>query len=455
MITYEYFANILISISLVGLFLFYKKVYGFWLNPTCLLICFWMLYVILPVVIVINGPINPFALIYIFFFLFFFGLSSFFFKWGMARKKNEDKKNISYSIYSSGIVKFLFYMLFLISIFSNFYFLQLQGIPVSDVISSPAKVGSIIAVMRYEDNLNVDAITKLSNFSIYFLVYFGGVLYAFDSRKIRYVILTFIPVIVILIFQSSKGILFISMFVFYGCTLIKNIKNNDLNFFSFKIFFRTLIVFSVLTFLLALSFLSRGLSDLSNSEQFSMLYKFFASYSSGHLYGFSAWFSDRYFNDFSNLFVQRDFELGLFTFKSLFSLLGAGQDLSMGIYDEYIGVNSSDLSISVYSQFDYADGFIITNIYTIFRGLITDFTILGSIILAFIFGFVINCVFYNTLTKPRPFFSYVLIPFYLAISYQTFVISSFTWLTIPVAIILICCIVFVFDYLLLRKKQVV
>ncbi len=199
----------------------------------------------------------------------------------------------------------------------------------------------------------------------------------------------------------------------------------------------------VLCPLISISFLSRGLADLSLERQVSGIYKFFASYSSGHLFAFSAWFTDRYV-DSSNFhhFDQRVLELGLYTFKSFFSLFGAGSDIGIGIYDEYVAVAARTLTVNVYPYYLDSDDIVVSNIYTIFRGLIVDYTLVGSIIFGSIFGLLINIVFYRLLIKRFSLVSFVVFPYFVAFSYQSYLISSFTWITIPLSMVCIWIILF-------------
>lgn len=439
----DYLANIIVLFFIVLILIFYRRVHGFWLNPSCIFISFWLVYISIPLIVVFNGPINVLAVLYIFCFLFFFGLSSCLFDWRKAASLNSIKSELSYEVLSSSRLKMVFYFLFSISILTNIYFVHLQGFSLLYAIGNIKNVGAQTAEMRYTGKLTVDFITTMSNFSVFFLVYLGGVLYAFDQYKKRYLVFTFIPVILILLLQSSKGILFFSIVLFYGCVLLKNICSSKLNLLSYKSIYKIFLMIIVLCPLISISFLSRGLADLSLERQVSGIYKFFASYSSGHLFAFSAWFTDRYV-DSSNFhhFDQRVLELGLYTFKSFFSLFGAGSDIGIGIYDEYVAVAARTLTVNVYPYYLDSDDIVVSNIYTIFRGLIVDYTLVGSIIFGSIFGLLINIVFYRLLIKRFSLVSFVVFPYFVAFSYQSYVISSFTWITIPLSMVCIWIILF-------------
>jgi hypothetical protein len=90
----------------------------------------------------------------------------------------------------------------------------------------------------------------------------------------------------------------------------------------------------------------------------------------------------------------------------------------MGIYDEF------------YAYGDYISG----NLYTVFRGTITDFGLAGSLIFAFIVGSVCALNFWYLLGTKKSEFSIVFFIYFVAISYQTYIISTLTWLTISVVV---------------------
>lgn len=443
----NYLANIFLLFFIVFILIFYRRVHGFWLNPSCIFISFWLVFISIPLIVVFDGPISVLAVLYIVCFLFFFGLSSCLFDWGKAVRLNSIKSELGYEVLSSSRLKIVFYFLFFISIITNIYFVHLQGFSLLYAIGNIKNVGAQIAEMRYTGRLKVDFITVMSNFCVYFLVYFGGILYAFDQHKKRYVVFTFTPVLLILLLQSSKGILFFSIVLFYGCVLLKNIFSSKLNFLSYKSIYKLLLMVIILCPFIIISFLSRGLADLPFERQVSGIYKFFVSYSSGHLFAFSAWFTERYLEgNILDHFDQRVLELGLYTFKSFFSLFGAGSDIGIGIYDEYVTVAARTLKVNVYPYYVDSDDIVVSNIYTIFRGLIIDYTLVGSIIFGCFLGGLINFIFYRLLTKRFSMVSFVVFPYFVAFSYQSYIVSSFTWITIPLSMVSIWGVLFLLKH---------
>jgi oligosaccharide repeat unit polymerase len=98
--------------------------------------------------------------------------------------------------------------------------------------------------------------------------------------------------------------------------------------------------------------------------------KTYNSYAFGSISGFSV-FWDQYSLD-------TDLTLGLYSFSSLFELLGI-KKLAAGFYDDYLFISNS--------------GNEQTNVYTLFRSLIEDFSVPGAFIYMFILGVIFSYAF--------------------------------------------------------------
>ena len=96
---------------------------------------------------------------------------------------------------------------------------------------------------------------------------------------------------------------------------------------------------------------------------------------------------------------------------SLFRVLGDARYVPLGVYDEYFN----------------DPGVVTTNVYTVFRGLITDFGIAGSIIFLVVGGYLANGAYHRLVVRRNTSFyaaAYVMIVFTMYIS---FVISIGLW----------------------------
>ena len=98
--------------------------------------------------------------------------------------------------------------------------------------------------------------------------------------------------------------------------------------------------------------------------------------------------------------------LGYYTYMGFYRLLGVSIHLPPGTYDEY---------------YTYAN-LLKTNVYTVFRGLLLDFNIVGSIFLALLSGWV-SGIFYYCLIKSKSTILIVLYITFVGWCYQSFMVS--------------------------------
>ena len=169
------------------------------------------------------------------------------------------------------------------------------------------------------------------------------------------------------------------------------------------------------------SFLSRGLYQLDDFTLiFGRIRAYLVSYSSVHLPAFSDWFSHRYFGESLFEYKQESAALGFYTFMAFFRLLGDDRVIPHGIYDEF------------YSYGNFVSG----NLYTVFRGLINDYGLIGSLLFAVMFGYLSAFAYQNLLRKRLSIFSIVIFIYLIGLMYQSYIISSLTWLTIPGVILI-------------------
>jgi oligosaccharide repeat unit polymerase len=136
--------------------------------------------------------------------------------------------------------------------------------------------------------------------------------------------------------------------------------------FSFKTIARIIFFGSIIVFILMASSFTR-LGTLDSSE-FDIVQDKLSSYL-GHVPAFSNWLSNYNWSDLS-------MELGKYTFSGILDLVGLSKR-EIGLYE----VN-----------YRLANG-TLTNIFSIHKGLVLDFSILGSILIYFLFG-LISSFFY-------------------------------------------------------------
>jgi len=405
-----------------------KKIAGHWLNPSSIFSLFWGVYTLLPLIVVQDVPINPFSIVYMLFFNLCFISSLYLFNWKGAFIKNDQKPTAN-TMFNTQVFHFCFYFVTIISISTLLFGVTEQGLNLADFFVNPMAFAGQFASMRYGDEITPSISSQLGLTTSYFVIVLGGVLYG-SSKKNKNIILvlSFLPSILVMALQSAKGLFFFSIFIFFAGILLVKIYNKSYTLVDKKSLKKMLLYGALVLPVILMSFLSRGLHE-SNDTAFVLnkLTKYLLTYSSVHLYAFSDWFSERYFSYSLFSYKQEEFTVGFYTFMSVFRLAGDDRIIPMGVYNEF------------FFHGDYING----NLYTIFRGLITDFTIVGSLIFACFIGFFCNLFFYRLLcTQTNPFYAMFFI-FFVGISYQTYIISSLMWITIPVVFL----VLFLFLYL--------
>lgn len=396
-----------------------------WVLPGAIISIFWFGYTFFPLVLLFSIPVNAYSVVYIFFAIFSFTLSSYFINWRSAFASNQRKSRLG--LYQE------FHTLFLIL---SFYFIQVsvviiifldilsQGFPLSSIIFDLMGTSSQYIALRYSGELTQTFLSRVGTVFTYVGTMLGGLAFCASrkmARKFLILLLTFIPPLLVMVVQGAKGALFLCAVYFYatiiiyrlyaGDVFLTNARTNKNIFLGVVLFFPAIVS----------SFLSRGLYGYDADYVITRLLSYFASYALAHMYAFSDWFS--FYTSASHVMQYEAHPepfYGFYTFMPVFRAFGDTTEVPPGIYDEYFNF----------------DDFIITNIYTVFRGLILDFGILGSYIFMFLLGVVSNVTFLMLLRSLRPYFS---ISFFAAMAgfyYTSFIISIFIWNSIFIAFIL-------------------
>ena len=400
-----------------------KKVVGYWLNPSSIFSLFWFLYTFIPLSLAFPVPIEFFGIMYIFLFNFLFVSSVCIFNWKFAFNKNLEKRSAS-DVFDTLFLRFCFYVVSAISIVSLVIGVSIQsGLNVFDFFVNPLIFAGDYASKGYGGGLQESMVAKLGLSTSYIVVIIGGVLFGSGGRRKHILFLSFTPSLLVMLLQSAKGLFFYSFFVFLAGILISQIYNKNYSLLEINGIKKTIRYSFLVLPVVIMSFLARGLQSVSDLDIIIYrIVRFSISYSSGHLYAFSDWFSDRYFTASIFPHKQEEITYGWYSLMSFFRLFGSEKKADLGVY-------------TVYYEHPF---YLKTNIYTVFRGLITDFSLFGSLVVALFLGLICNLFFYRLLcSKNNPFYIVFFI-FFVGISYQSYIISTLMWPTIPVVFVTLC-----------------
>lgn len=412
MTEYYYIENIvpiLISTLILGQAWIVSLHVGSWVNPSSVYGAFWFLYTLIPLIAFPTIEISSIALFYIFLTCLVFSLSIFFLHPKNVKKIDSRTFN---SLYRTKFLKNAFYILGLLCLcfgVTNWY---AQGIQASDLFNI-LEVAQEYMAKRYSGEIQSNAFSMLFNSLVYTVPAIGGLLFGADRRtpKFRYLILSFIPAILVTLIEANKGTFFLVAAYFWGGLLVTKLSNRDKSLFTTKGAKRLLSYSPYILILIIFSFLSRGI-DIDNTiwDIANKLLYYFRSYSSGHLYAFADWMS--FYLDDSHRQIYHDLIAppGFYTFMSIFKFAGIDIIVPDGVFDEYFKI----------------DDLLQTNIYTYYRGLIIDFGLYGSVFFVFCFGLILNVSYVLALKRQSDLFNALFISF-VGFVYTSFIISIFIW----------------------------
>jgi len=405
------------SLFLVGAWCSRKGV-GVWLNPMSILFLFWFFYTAFPLLLAFEVPVSPLVIVYILLFCTIFSISGLVFPWSIALALNERKQNSAF-YFDRPLFVLMFYLVAASSGIFVFIGVLQQGIPIDQLIENPIAFGGAYANKRYAGEIVSNVFSQLGLQCGYYTAVLGGLVYGSRVKRrgrTMVLLLSFAPALLVMFLQSAKGLFFFSIFLFLGAILVTRIYNKNYTLLDAK-GLRSLFACGLLALpVVVASFLSRGIYQLGDMTLIlDRLRYYLVGYSSVHLPAFSDWFSERYLGESLMSYKQEEFTAGFYTFMSFFQLAGDDREVPMGTYDEF------------YMYGDQIKG----NLFTVFRGLITDFGLVGSLLFAFVLGLVCNFGYWRLLSRKESAFAVTFFIFFVAIGYQTYLISSLTWLTLP------------------------
>jgi oligosaccharide repeat unit polymerase len=390
-----------------------RRLVGTWLVPACLFALLWFLCTAVPLICLFTVPVNPWAMFYIFCACSVFSLTALPFPWKkalLAKQMRGPSQN-----YNSAFIVSCFYGMSAAAVVFMIISIAEQGFSISDIFSDFFAVAGQYIARRYADEITVSVYSQLS----FVLMYPGAILggFIFDSsrsgkNKFVVTLVTFMPSLLALLVQGAKGNLFLVLTFFWGGILARKLDSGDFTLVRHFNFVKTGIYVTIIGALVIVSFLSRGLYDENDSNVvIHGLLRYFVSYSSAHMYGFSDWFSHIIGSGSVMDYAQDSDTNGFYTFMALFKAAGSQKVVPMGTYDEYF----------------YYGEYLMSNIYTWYRGLITDFGIGGSLAFMFLFGFVLHIAFYRLLGAGKRPFAVSLFVHSIGFFYSSYLISLLIW----------------------------
>lgn len=406
------FVSLILSATILYVAYVARRVSGTWLTPASIWCVGWFLLTFIPLIAVFSVPSNPLAILYILVVSIAFSLPVLGVKWSELEVATGEEAG---AVFDTSFLRAAFYIFAAITMISLAVHLSIQGVTLSGLTSNFFETSSSLIVDRYTQSTVENIFAQIANVFTYITVGLGGLIFpGFKSfiGKTRILLLSMAPALVLMTVAGAKGTVFLCIAMFYAGLLVRRMRAGDNRIVDTRTLTRIFTLFTLLLPFVIVSFLSRGLyEDTATVDLSAQLYRNFISYSSAHIYAFSDWFS--WYTGFNaNLvYAHDDVTGGFYTFMSIFKALGSKKEVPVGFFDEYY-------------QYSW---FLQTNIYTIFRGLITDFTLFGSIAFMYFLGLLSNRLFISMVRNARASWSVAYYIVFCGFVYTSFLISIFVW----------------------------
>ena len=276
--------------------------------------------------------------------------------------------------FGSSFLRRSFYFLSVFTLLCMLMNSRAQGITLRDMIFDLIATAAAYRQMFFSNEFNITLWLRLGELLAYVVASLGGIILSTRPTKLgRFwiVLFAFVPSAFMAVSQSSKWTLFSCIAFFYAGVLVYRVSEGKLVLLQ-KGSGKKLIAYAALLLAVTLaSFMSRGLQN-SNDQDFvkNKIEAYLASYAFGHLYGFSDWCASQLGRHHELTYENEPTSYGFYTFPTIARALGSTKVVPVGTYDDYYNFENP----------------IQGNIFTMFRGLLQDFGVVGSLIFMFLLG---------------------------------------------------------------------
>lgn len=406
---------IILSLGILFTALMFKMHTRSWVSPAVLFALFWFLFTFFPLTVMFVVPINPLTILFIWSCVLLFGLPVLFLGWKNPLGVNAQKIILAPQLYAGDFLPVCFYGLQFTVLLCILMNLSVQGFSPQEFITDLFGTANRYLAARYNGDITPNIFSQAGVVLNYVGVCIGGLILTGRKtffRKLSVFVMSFTPAALHMLIYADKGTLFLCAALLYSGVLIKRMHEGDTSLTNRQT--NRVVFVSLLALLpvLVASFMARGIGEGSTSETVDRLMFYMASYAFGHLYTFSDWFSYFVFSESTNVYQkQSDYTYGLYTFTAIFKAFGSQVYIPEGFYDEYYNYND----------------IIQSNIYTIFRGLIQDFSYVGALLYMIITGVIFHSAYYRVLVCDKPTFSVAAFMCLVGYIYTSFIISIMVW----------------------------
>lgn len=318
----------------------------------------------------------------------------------------------------------IFYALLVLFCVTLFFHWDYQGILLSDFVTDYFATVADVIDRRYTGQIQANPFQAIFLSILYPLPALGGMLVGWRVRSSKLIcVMSLVPGALLLLGEGNKGAIPVQLFMFFGGVFVSRLRLGD-NIGRLRLPRPTAFAIGAAVFfaIILVGFAVRGIDILASSD---LIVTNLASYTVTHPFAFSDWLS-RYLGGASSLhYDDVSAPVGYYTFGVLFNLFGVEVDLPEGTFGEY------------FSQDDVLAG----NIYTMYRGLILDFGVAGSLLFMSCIGLAFGQLFRRCRYSRWAPLSVTLYCFSLGVIQQSALISFAMYTSFYVGIVVLAAIV--------------
>ena len=395
-----------------------------WLHPATFYSLIWFILIILPLIFLPNEITSPLGIYWILCTSVAFSAGALLTSSSKKEQKNEKSKKlkekgekIPNKILKQ--IRILIITFISLGIASSLIVLFYQGVSISSLLSlnSYREITKTLSLLRYYTSYVPPLISQILLFTVYLSPLLGGILFSIRKTKRDMILSLFsvIPAIIVFLLNSTRYPILASIALWFASYFSFNLYLNKKIKIISKKSIMALLIISIFFLLILSATLSIRIGRVTPSEYLDYQIQTERATVFGYLPAFSSWFKESYSS------IKKP-SLGTYTFSGIFDLFKIKKRIS-GLYNDYIMIGNDR-----------------TNIFTAHRGLIEDFTLIGSLIFLFLIGMITGYSYSKTKNKNLKF-SPILITFY-SFTLLSFIASMLNYNSIILAILAYSLIIF-------------
>lgn len=351
-----------------------RAIHKTWLAPSALYALWWSVTTLVSTLVGYRETIPVSGLLWILFSSILIGVGSLIFLPNYTVNKIPDP------ISQNNLTKANMYLLrkiYILALFLGLLYIVLllifQKQPLKDftTLEGYLLLAAKFSKERYEDNVVLPMYIKLLLPFVFFASCLGGILFSVIGEK-KY-LLCFIPSIIISTIFTEKSSILFCLTMWLGGYLSLQLFNKQIILFRFSTVIKIIATTSVVGAILVLSAFAR-MGNIDAGLVNDVIDKLYSSLF-GHIAAFSNWLSTY---DVQNETLY----FGKYSFAGIF---------------EFFGISKRDQGLYTVN-YQLANGEM-TNLYTIHKGLILDYSISGTLVIYLVFGIFSQIIFQTIYRK--------------------------------------------------------